>query len=383
MRVFKTFLKIAVHKIPTVIMYFVIFAIILICTASDASQNNEFEQTRLVVSVNDLDNSAASRELAKYIAKNHNIVDIGTDDESIQDALYYHTLSYFLTINEGFEEKLENGETDGLFESIKDANYKSQYLDTQLTEYVSAASMFIARGMSAQQACAETSAASDISVEVTVESFSSGEALDSDFAMFIQYLAYVLVLIMMLGLTPILITFNQSDIRRRMDSSALPISRKTMQLILGSSVVTAAVWIAFMLLGVVCYGGKMFTETGGLAMLNSFVYVIIFTGAAVLAAQFELNANVLSMVSNVISLGMCFLCGVFVPQEMLGNEVLSAAKFLPAYWYVKANNMLFGLGDTAFTAAKYMTYLGVEMLFAIALFTAAMAVARTKMRSSQ
>lgn len=39
---------------------------------------------------------------------------------------------------------------------------------------------------------------------------------------------------------------------------------------------------------------------------------------------------------NTVSLGSSFLCGVFVQQELLGETVPSIARFLPAYWYVKA-----------------------------------------------
>ena len=46
----------------------------------------------------------------------------------------------------------------------------------------------------------------------------------------------------------------------------------------------------------------------------------------------------MSAAANVISLGCCFISGVFVPQEYLGDTVLSIAKFNPTYWYVKAND---------------------------------------------
>ncbi len=44
MQVFKTFLKIAVRKIPSVILYFVIFAIIAVLLSSDAEQKTDLNQ---------------------------------------------------------------------------------------------------------------------------------------------------------------------------------------------------------------------------------------------------------------------------------------------------------------------------------------------------
>ncbi len=381
MQVFKTFLKIAVRKIPSVILYFVIFAIIAVLLSSDAEQKNGFESTKLSISVHDLDNTAASHELISFIEQNHTLVDVGESDEQITDALFYHTINYSLTINEGFEQKLDSGETDGLFESVKDEDYQAVFFEGQLEQYISAVSMYIAQGMDAKQACNDASLLSSISTDVTVESFSQDEG--GYLMYFTQYLAYIFISIMIVGLSPILATFNKPDIRRRIDSSSLLMSKKTLQLILGSLVVTAIVWLAFMLLGIALYGSEMFTKTGVLTLLNTLVYIVISMGAAMLVAQFDINENTIPMVSNVFGLGMSFLCGVFVPQNLLSSLVLGIAKFLPAYWFVKANNMLYGVGDTAFTMTKYLTYLGIELLFAIALFSAVMAVSKSKMQTSE
>ena len=44
--------------------------------------------------------------------------------------------------------------------------------------------------------------------------------------------------------------------------------------------------------------------------------------------------------SNIISLGMSFLCGVFVPMELLGDGVRKINRFLPVYWYESINTTL-------------------------------------------
>ncbi len=75
---------------------------------------------------------------------------------------------------------------------------------------------------------------------------------------------------------------------------------------------------------------------------------------------------------------MSFLCGVFVPQSLLGENVLTAAKFLPMYWYVKANGILAGTTGEVFTNEKFFKYLAVELFFAVALYAAALAVTKAK-----
>ena len=52
------------------------------------------------------------------------------------------------------------------------------------------------------------------------------------------------------------------------------------------------------------------------------------------------KAETVSMVSNVIALGMSFLSGVFVPIEFLGDGIIKVAHFLPAYWYIMGARLI-------------------------------------------
>ena len=61
--------------------------------------------------------------------------------------------------------------------------------------------------------------------------------------------------------------------------------------------------------------------------------------------------------------------GVFVDQQFLGSGVLSAARFIPVYWYVKANNTIFGRSGETYDITKVFEYIGVELLFAAFIFS--------------
>ena len=95
-----------------------------------------------------------------------------------------------------------------------------------------------------------------------------------------------------------------------------------------------------------------------------------------------MNDNALNMVANVIGLGMSFLCGIFVPQWYLGDAVISASRFLPAYWYVRINNMLSGFSDEALSMDTYRMCIGVEVLFLAAIFAVYLAINRQREKTS-
>jgi ABC-2 type transport system permease protein len=67
-------------------------------------------------------------------------------------------------------------------------------------------------------------------------------------------------------------------------------------------------------------------------------------------SKFIQRANIISSVTNVLALGMSFLCGVFVPLSMLSPGLKKVTQFLPVYWYEATNNGLIGY-QTTFTAA--------------------------------
>ena len=124
--------------------------------------------------------------------------------------------------------------------------------------------------------------------------------------------------------------------------------------------------------------GKTLSVKFWLACLNSFVYIIAAAGIAMIIAQFDLSDNGITAISNILGLGMSFLCGVFVPQELLTGGVLAVGRLFPAYWYTKANNMLFGMIGGVFSTKEYLICIGIEALFAVAFFAVAALLVKQK-----
>lgn len=88
------------------------------------------------------------------------------------------------------------------------------------------------------------------------------------------------------------------------------------------------------------------------------------------------------MISNVIALGMSFLCGVFVPLEYLGEGLIKAAHFLPAYWYITSANFI----DTYVPGSslnELWVGLGIQLLFGAALISIGLAYSRMKLSAGE
>ena len=87
----------------------------------------------------------------------------------------------------------------------------------------------------------------------------------------------------------------------------------------------------------------------------------------------------LSIASNAVSLGMSFLGGIFVPQEIMGENILIAARFIPTYWYTKVNDALYSLTIFDWEHMKdiYIA-LGIQLGFALAIFAIGLLVRKNR-----
>lgn len=381
MQVFKTFMKIAKRKLPIVLMYAGIFIVLLIMFTAYGPQDVSFEEESLGVCVIDEDNTDASLAVTDYISKSHKLIEIENDKDEIIDALYYTRVDYVLVIKEGYSEKIASGQTDNLFENYQlPDSYAGVYLENDIDLYIRTLNSYIAAGNDAETAASLTAEALDYEIDVTIETFSDeadGATMNQGTYYYFRYLVYILLSVFITMLSGILITILRKEVRDRSNCSGTPSLSQTMQIIAGCIVLVLILWVVFMIIAMI-YKGGIFSANELYAVLNSFVFTLIATAIAILVAALVSNNSVINLVSNIVSLGMSFLCGVFVDQNLLGGTVMRIAKFLPAYWYVRANDIIAGKSEIAFDAGEVMSCIGIQAIFAVALFAVVILVFRVK-----
>lgn len=392
MPVFKTYMKIVKKNLFMAIMYTAIFIFLTFAFSGNSKlsfegarlgKDNEvvFENSRLVISVIDKDNSEASAEFRNFISTRHDIVDIGEDKDDILDALYYTRVDYVLTIEDGYEERLSAGETEGLFSNYQiPGSYDGVFVDNTINQYVSILSAYLAGGNEMTAALDKAAEIMAEETEVKVEMFSDELEEDSEYPartqFYFNFLPYGLIASLISILSTVLIKINSREVAFRANCSSTTAISQIMQILLGSVVLVLAAWIVFMLAGVLINGG-MFTGKCWLAVLNSFVFILVAAGIAILISILKKDSRSVAMIANIVSLGMSFLCGVFVEQALLDEKVLAISRFLPAYWYIKANDMLIFTTEETFSSSEFMACIGIEALYAAALFAVIIIVSKS------
>lgn len=402
MQVFKTFLLIAKKHFFAACVYLGIFIVLMLMMSSTATNDafQQFHAASLDICVIDLDDSTASHALTSYLDATHEIVTLHSlgssyqggelsskDKEVLQDNLYYQSIDYVLTIEKGFENKLLSGKTDRLVTHSQLFESCSAYLaTTQITEYIHTTALYVAGGYSLEEALEKSYTALSNVSEVNMIDFngSTNAATSTDIFYFFQYLPYVMLSMLILGLTPVVIKFNQKEIRQRTNCSALHISSRNAQMMLGCILYSIVTWVLFLLVAALMYGtDTMFSAKGYLCILNSIAFLFISVALTLFLSTVVSSMNILNVLSNVIGLGMSFLCGIFVPQWLLGDAVNAAARFLPAYWYVKSNNMISGFSGEYMSYTTYWQCFSIQMLFAAALFALFMVFSKIRRRAPQ
>lgn len=379
MQVFKAFLKILKSKFPAAVIYIVLFFLVgMMMTRTEASES-AWEKTQLKMVVEDLDDTDESRALAEILGKGNVIIPPLASEDDLTDALYYTTVDYAVTIPKGFAERLSAGETDGLLEtrSIHES-YATANVRMLINKFVTAYGAYRQLGESSPRAADLTVImfTDDADVEmIQKEEKSPNEML----LIFFRYMPYILLCVILNMLCPALIVMSRKDIRFRTDCSGIRPSSYTMQIFASSALYVGMIWLVFVVAGG-AINGVMYSGRLWLVVLNSLVFALFSGVLALFISEFAPSETVVNLMTQLCSLGMCFLCGVFVDQALLGNGVLSVAQFLPAYWYVRLVRMV--NGDIPFNAGEAGLALGIQAGFILVLILLSVLVHRAHYSSA-
>ena len=186
---------------------------------------------------------------------------------------------------------------------------------------------------------------------------------------FFQYFGYIIISILLVGISPILISFRQADLSARISCSSYSRTKQSIGIGLGCLTYSLAQWLVMVICSIIFYGAEQaFSRNGILCLINSFIYTIVVIAITLLVGSFKLSSSALSLVANVIGLGTSFLCGIFVPLWLLSDKVITFSKFLPTYWFIRNNNMISGFSGETVTMTTFWNNIFIQLLFAVAIF---------------
>jgi ABC-2 type transport system permease protein len=312
-------------------------------------------------------------------------VDLPDDAQKLQDALFFREIEYIVRVPKGFAQGFLKGEAVQLEKTAVPASVSEIFLDNLINKYVNTAKAYISNleGLSEKQLAGYIENDLAQKAEVELRNTAKEVSRSKKVSYYYSYMAYSLFAVLILGVSAVMIVFNNKNLKNRNQCSPMKQRNMNFQLILGNLSYAVLAWFVMILTSYFMYGGYMFTAKGLLFSLNSLVFTFAALSISFLIGNIVKGPAAVSAASNVVSLGSCFISGVFVPQELLGKTVLRIASFTPNYWYVKSNNIIAnmaGLDGKSFAPVFYNML--IVLGFAIASLAVTLAVMK-QMRVSR
>ena len=210
-------------------------------------------------------------------------------------------------------------------------------------------------------------------------------SLSHSFLVYARFSLYPLMTFAIVTISTLMTALGRRAIRSRLDSAPVSGGARNLGLLGACLVVGTVGWLWVLGLGVAVFEASTVTTSAPLlgvvaAALGAYMLVAISIGF--LMGQLGLGQNAANAVANIGGMAMS-LAGAWVPIEWLPDAVARAARLTPGYW---ADQAISGAYDATSMSASIIRPLlvdsGICALFAVAILSVAMAVGRTRARSS-
>lgn len=375
MQVFKYYFKLA-GAMRGSIMIFVgtfVFANVAMMMQIPNGQTS-FSIQKPNVAIFNHDDDVFARGLTNYILQNSVSVSVADTAEARKEAIYFQTVDALYEIPTHFSEDFFAGKQPQITVTRGSGQGAAQ-ADALVSNYLRLAEPRMLSGIN-QQTTVDGIVA-DTAKQVTVVTKRTANLTDVGKSMyFMNMLVYIILGLNIMIISTVMLLFNRDMIRRRNIVSGLPGRSATLQLLAGNAVFSFGIWLILMAVAAIMTPGAMFSPYGALYATGSFIFSVVGLAIGFMVGTLVQNRRTIPGITNVLSLGMSFLCGVFMPQQFLGGSVLAVAKTLPAYWYVHANGLIAGLSDITMTTLQPVFIdLAITLAFAVAIFAATFIIA--------
>ena len=379
MTIFKGYIKILKNNIGLIMIYLVIFFSVAMALQAAARKEHleDFQKTSINVAIADQDDSILSHALTDYLKTIHNVSEISSNPAVMQEELYYRNAEYIIQIPENFYEIcLVQGNPISV--TKVPGSYTSFYVDQQINAWLNNVRTYIASGFSREEAA--KAALVQSAAEVFIYQDKSTTAETPGYTYYFRYVPYLFLAVLCYSMGYILLAFQKEDIQKRMQASSVSVHRQNLEGLLAMFTIGTALWLIAIIGSLIIYQQKLlFSGVFAYYLLNTFLIMLVSLSLSYLLGLFVKNSNMLSGISNIVSLGMCFLSGVFVPMSIMNKKVLKISQFLPVYWYENINETLSQYhiisGDIAVEVWKSM---GIQVVFTLTILSMILAVSKHK-----
>ena len=346
MTVFKTYWKIVKKNIGIIILYTVM--LLVFGTMNLKANKNSFEFISSKPDIIIVNNSSGiiTDNLISYLKTNANVKNI-TDENDIDDAVFFRDANYVIYIPKEFENKIENGKEFNI--DIKTNNSYDSYIASELlNRYLDVFSKYMNLYNDKILAIQKLDNTLNKKASVIIENKTN---LNSKTSLFYNFSSYSIMAIVIYIICLVLSSFNDEKISKRTNVSGMNYKTFNNYLYISSFTFTFIIFIVYLILSFLILKSSILNINGILYGLNMFIFFIVSFTMAILISNLVKSKGAISGVVNVISLGSAFLCGAFIPVKYMPSFALKIAHIFPTFYFIDNNEYIASLQN--FDKASY------------------------------
>jgi len=373
MQTFNTFFKVLWANKSAMIIYIAIFTGMIALFVEFGGNEDEFTAASAPISVIMRDDHPVSNALLEYIGELH-IVNLVEDSYyTLENDTFFGRAALGLVIDYGFGQNFPNGQYIR-FVNTPDAPGSAIFISRQIDSFLQNLEMYLAAGVDVNDAInlVQQDIAQRINVTMTM-----GNIVISPFFFF---LVFIFVALITTAISPALVVFKEKNLASRLSVGATS-SRARLAGIIGACVVfSLMVWAGMMLLGELFFHHEtLLSQRGVLHMINALVFILVVAGIAMLMSAITASKEALGGMTTLLSVLLSFTSGTFVPKTVMSDTMYRIAQFSPSYWFNHSNQILYdSVIGTSIDMNAYALGLGIQIAFAVALFSVALVVGRER-----
>ncbi len=350
-----------------------------------------YEPYEASVAVVDRDGSEISRALREYLGERYDLVDVADTETELQDSVATGRADCVLFVPEGFGEGLLSAARAGsdlpqVQEAYGVSTQASALVGVDAERWVSLATAAASLDADADESrvvdLAATAAAerADVGVRAAEQESDAADQL----SVFLKFESYAITSSVIVCAGLVLSTLSGADLRRRLEAGPQGSRARAAQMLAGCLVLTLLVCTVSGLVGLVALRQAVASLPAWQVALSfgaNYVFGLVTLAIAFFLCSLGAREEVLNACGNILGTVMVFMGGAWVPLSFMGPAVEAAAHFFPTYWTNSAVDAALSAGAGGFSEAglaAYLSGIGVTALFAVAIASVGLALARTR-----
>ena len=316
--------------IPLALVFFLIAAMFSLFGGTET-----FESETLGITVVDESGSESSEALIEYLSSSHEAT--VRDDVSrkvLEEQVFLMEIHGAVIIPDNFDTHVKNGEP--AVEIITDERAAASFqLETEVSKFLMFANAQFNDAGALDKDTLQSALDNKVDVELNSDTVIASEENFENAAAYSNFAAYWLMLFIMLSVGNLMSEYNKPELQKRIIAAPVSSTSGAVQILSAQSLVGIFA-VLVMFFGLI---GLYYDRLEGIPLAHIFVAMVLIM-AFTLALQYAINALttnrfIVNGIANLVTLGLAFLSGIFIPIELFGDGAQRVAEFLPLYHFTQ------------------------------------------------